>query len=389
MYSRYIAHRHLSVVYSNLLSSVADRNMKLLLSTLAIAVATASATLQVKLSHIDGTKIRASITNIDSKSYNLLSQGSIFDSSPVRKLEVTDGCKYIRITFSVALIPDAFAAYSAPFHGISKQACGQVNLSQSAFTPIAAQQTLEYDVDVVDLYDLDVGAYNVSLDGYIPYAEEGSTELTGKSLPLLSDQLSLSVNATTSSHRTELKRNTLQSDCSSSQSTAVTNANKACARMATAAAEAAESGSDSAFQEFFMDNSQSTRSQVAASFRKVAQECSSTPGGTGTSYCTDQRGECGGGLLAYTYWQDLGGDSHVGTTYYCPIYFSTLAPADGGCNDQSQASNTLHETTHAVLATRDIAYGLQNVKGLSGIQALQNADSYTYYAICESALGCL
>jgi hypothetical protein len=35
-----------------------------------------------------------------------------------------------------------------------------------------------------------------------------------------------------------------------------------------------------------------------------------------------------------------------------------------------------------VLATGDIAYGLQNVKALSSSQALQNADSYTYYAIC-------
>ena len=207
----------------------------------------------------------------------------------------------------------------------------------------------------------------------------------------MGDQLLLMVDSkekkTTS--RTELKaRNTLQSDCSSTQFEAVNNANKACARMATAAAEAASAGSDAAFQEFFMDNSQSTRSQVAAAFRKVADECSSTPGGSGTSFCTDQRRECGGGLLAYTYWQDRGRDEHFGTTYYCPIYFETLAPQSqgAGCNDQSQASNTLHETTHAVLATHDIAYGPQNVRRLSGSQALQNADSYTYYAICKSVV---
>jgi deuterolysin len=261
-----------------------------------------------------------------------------------------------------------------------------VNLSRSDFTSIAAQQTLDYEIDVADLYGLDVGAYNVSIEEYIPYAEEGSTELTGRSFPLFSDQLSLAVDSRKKpTSRTELKsRNTLQSDCSSDQNTIVTNANKACARMASAAAEAASSGSDSAFQEFFMDNSQSTRSQVAANFRKVAAECSSTPGGTGTSFCTDQRHECGGGLLAYTYWQDQGGDSHTGTTYYCPIYFETLSASDGGCDDQSQASNTLHETTHAVLATRDIAYGYAGVKRLEAGQALMNADSYTYYAICES-----
>jgi deuterolysin len=285
--------------------------------------------------------------------------------------------------------PDASTAYSAPFRGISKQSCGQVNLSQSDFTPIAPQQTLDYEVDVADLYDLDVGAYNVSVEEYIPYAQEGSTELTGRSLHLLSDPLLLAVDTKKpTAERTELKtRNTLQNDCSSAQFTTVSNANKACARMATAAAEAASSGSDSAFQEFFMDNSQSTRSQVAAKFRKVAAECSSTPGGTGSSFCTDQKRECGGGLLAYTYWQDQGRDEHFGSTYYCPIYFETLRASDAGCNDQSQASNTLHETTHAVLATHDIAYGPENVRRLSGSQALQNADSYTYYAIGELLAG--
>jgi deuterolysin len=181
--------------------------------------------------------------------------------------------------------------------------------------------------------------------------------------------------------------NTLEYDCSSSQNTAVTNANRACASMANAAAEAASSGSAETFESFFKDSSQSTRSAVAASFRKVAEECSSTPGGTGTSYCTDQRHNCGSeGLLAYTYWTNTGPDEHFGSTYYCPRYFAVLSATGNRCDDQSQASNTLHETTHAVLATRDIAYGLENVMGLGREEALRNADSYTYFAICKWTL---
>jgi hypothetical protein len=181
--------------------------------------------------------------------------------------------------------------------------------------------------------------------------------------------------------------NTLEYDCSSSQSTAVTNANRACASMASAAAEAAESGSAETIESFFKDSSQSTRSAVAASFRKVAEECSTTPGGTGTSYCTDQRNNCGSdGLLAYTYWTNTGPNEHFGSTYYCPRYFAVLPATGNRCDDQSQASNTLHETTHAVLATQDIAYGLENVMRLERGQALRNADSYTYYAICEWTL---
>lgn len=177
-----------------------------------------------------------------------------------------------------------------------------------------------------------------------------------------------------------MSANTLEGSCSASQHTAFTNANQACASMASAAAYAAESGSEETFQTFFKDTSQSTRQAVAASFRKVAKECSSTPGGTSKSYCTDQHGNCGGGLLGYTYWQNTYSGS-VGSTYYCPIYYSTIPATGVVCDDQSQASNTLHETTHAVLATRDIAYGLRDVKALSSSDALHNADSYTYYAI--------
>jgi deuterolysin len=68
--------------------------------------------------------------------------------------------------------------------------------------------------------------------------------------------------------------NTLVGDCSSAQRTAVLNANQGCASMASAAADAAESGSAETFEAFFKDTSQSTRQAVAASFRKVAEEAS-------------------------------------------------------------------------------------------------------------------
>lgn len=259
-----------------------------------------------------------------------------------------------------------------------------MGLSQDDFAAIAAGQTIDHDLDISDLYDLDVDTYYISSKNSVPYAEEGSIELTGDVLPMSGNQLQLTLNETKPAGHMGLKRTTIQSDCSSSQRSAVETANQACAKLANAAADAAESGSDSAFEEFFKDNSESTRSQVASSYRKVADECSSTPGGTSKSLCTDQQNNCGGDLLAYTYWQNQGSE-HVGTTYYCPRYFNgqILAASSTRCGEQSQGSNTLHETTHAVLATQDIAYGLSSVKSLSSGQALQNADTYTFYAICK------
>lgn len=62
--------------------------MRFPLLNLALAAAGASASLEVRLFHLDGTKIRASVTNSGVKAYNVLLRGSIFDPDPVRKLDV-------------------------------------------------------------------------------------------------------------------------------------------------------------------------------------------------------------------------------------------------------------------------------------------------------------
>lgn len=185
--------------------------------------------------------------------------------------------------------------------------------------------------------------------------------------------LSLAVATTTAS--------TIASDCSSSQQSAIATANQACSAMAQAAAVAADSGSESVFESFFKDSAPSTRNKVASNYRKVADECSSTSSESCmiTSYCTNQRNYCGGNLLAYTEWKEQG-SLRTGATYYCPRYFELEANSTS-CGEQSQGSNTLHEATHAVFKTTDVAYGLENVMSLDSSQALVNADTYTFYAI--------
>ncbi|KAM0723364.1 hypothetical protein Q7P37_000350 [Cladosporium fusiforme] len=172
----------------------------------------------------------------------------------------------------------------------------------------------------------------------------------------------------------------IASDCSGSQSGAIEEANKACAKLANAAAEAAESGDENLFNDLFKTTDQSTRREVAESYRKVARECGASSGkGCVKSFCSDDKNYCNGDLLAYTLWKEQNSE-RSGETHYCPRYFE-LEAASSSCGEQSQGSNTLHETTHAVLATEDITYGLDNCKQLSSDQALKNADSYTFYAI--------
>lgn len=263
--------------------------------------------------------------------------------------------------------------------------------------PIAAGQTLYQDVDLAEFHNLEDDTYDVSTAGYLPYAEGGSRALCGSSHSYTSNTLSIPVEGararqvTKAIDRLEIKRTTIQSDCSSQQSSSITAANQECVTMANNAASAATSGSGSLFETYFGSSSTSTRQTVADNFQKIAQECSSTPGGNSESHCTDPYGSCGGTLLAYTIWRDGGGfgqsASRQGTLYYCPRYFDVLAAAPAQCQQQSQATNTLHETSHAVLATEDLAYGFSGVTRLSTEQAVVNADTYALYANGELFFG--
>jgi len=267
--------------------------------------------------------------------------------------------------------------------------CSHGHLSDEDFTSIAAGQTIYQDLDIAEFYSLDDSIYDISAQNNLPYAEANSTSLTGDSLPFTSNVLSLSINGSEAAavpkalSKLDLKRSTVQSDCSSSQAAAITAGNSGCASLASAAADAATSGSADMFATYFKTAS---RAIVAANFRAVAKECAATPGGTSTSYCTDKYSMCGGNLLAYTIWKGTA-PSQVGSTYYCPRYFQTsILPAKSSqCHEQSQATNTLHETTHAVFGTKDVAYGYSAITRLSAAQAVVNADTYALYATGESS----
>jgi len=345
----------------------------------------------VLLTHHHDTKIRVSITNTDTKGYNLLHEGRILDSAPVRKLHVANGgrsitspaCTDDKLTYAEAAV--------APFHGVSKEVdMYHCNMSRDAFTPIVAGQTIDQYLDIAEFYHLEQSIYNISATGFLPYADEGSTQLSGTPMPYLSNQLSIAVDADKARQTTKAidnfpvaKRVTIESDCSDLKKSALVAANTKCVSMANAAAEAATSGDATVFETYFKDSSSSTRSKVAANFQAVAKDCGANPVGDTTSHCTDPYSYCTGDLLAYTIWKDtdsLVNSGRTGTIYHCARYFNDLPAAPEQCHEQSQATNTLHEETHAVAGTEDHAYGYTAIKELSASDALTNADTYALYA---------
>ena len=127
-------------------------------------------------------------------------------------------------------------------------------LNEDTFTPITAGQTIETEIDLAELYDVSTATYDNLAEGAPPYAEIGSTELTGQALSFLSNKISVDVDGEAAAKvaisidTIASKRTALSTDCSGTQRTAVSTALRNCASLANAAAVAAASGSATRFQ---------------------------------------------------------------------------------------------------------------------------------------------
>ncbi|RPB19941.1 zincin, partial [Terfezia boudieri ATCC MYA-4762] len=98
-----------------------------------------------------------------------------------------------------------------------------------------------------------------------------------------------------------------------------------------------------------------------------------------TIFCNDPRGNCTGEeprIIQYAL-------SQAGEVYNCPDLFN-LPRFSTNLLQKDQVSSMLHELTHLegiyFLPTKDLEYLHKEVLGLNTTSALQNADSYAYYA---------
>jgi deuterolysin len=249
-------------------------------------------------------------------------------------------------------------------------------LGSDDFVALAAGESKEITVETAALHSLNEGGdFDVFAKGLLPYAEEASTEITG-SLGYESDKLTMSIDgaqAATVAKAIDLtKRSSVGSSCTGTKLTAVRTALSNCAKLATAAASAATSGTK--LTTYFKTTS--TASTVAARLRAVSSDCSGATSKT-TTNCNDQYQGCSSNVLAYT----VPSASYI---TYCPIFFSELPALARSCHAQDQATTVLHEETHANSVyspgTEDNGYGYAAATALSANAALNNADSYALYA---------
>ncbi|KAF2201022.1 neutral protease 2-like protein [Delitschia confertaspora ATCC 74209] len=337
------------------------------LSSIAALVALASATainvdkrdspLSVKLEAAGNSEVKVTVTNTGAKALNLLAKGTFLDEeNPVQKVKV----------FS--------ANAEVPFEGIKLRLL-TTGLQESAFTALEAGASKTITVDTAALHKVEEGGnFDVFASGIIPYAEAGSTELTG-SLSYASNKLSLTIDGAQASKvaKALTKRTTIGSDCTGSKLTAVRTALSNCQRLANSAASAARSGTK--MSTYFKSTSSSVKSSVAARLTAVASDCG---GGSRTqTHCTDTYSGCSSNVLAYT----LPSANYI---VYCNLFFTDLPALASTCHGQDQATTALHEETHAPgvysPGTDDLAYGYSAAIQLSSSQAVNNADSYALYA---------
>lgn len=324
-----------------------------------------ASTVSVSLSSVDHTTVKATITNNGAKGYNIMHKGTILDTLPVNKFHVSKD------------------ATEAEFQGVSLRMSTK-NFQEEDFTALAAGETKEVTVNLAEIYGLDAsGKYDVNAVGNFRFAELGSTELVqGGSLRFESNQVSLEVDATRSRqtvkavHASLAGRSTISSDCSASQKSTIADGERRCAAQANAAADAALNGSASKFQEYFKSTATADRQLVANRLKAVAKECTSTPGGILDVHCDDIYNYCQGNTFAYTVSAD---DAVV----WCNQYWASDLETNQ-CHGDDKTGTTIHEYTHASHVfspgTRDNAYGYPDCMRLSRTQALNNADTYEYYA---------
>lgn len=367
--------------------------MKYSFASLTAVVGLASAAvvdtnpISVSLAPEGNHMVKATITNNGVKGLNLFTAGSILDTkAPVNKLTVTKDCTYTlnsdHITPSLTTI--APAAHKIAFDGI-RYRIAHSGLKPESFTALKAGESKEVLINMAEVYKIkDTGLYSITSAGSLRYAEADSTKLVGSyrydantvSMTIDGPQafaVPMAVQPTILADRSAVPSD---SGCTASQASTVKDGASRCSKQATAAANDALNGFDARFKEYFKSTSKTDRTYVSNRLKAVAKECGNATGGITTLYCRDKHNYCQPGTFAY----------HTDTDnsiVFCDAYWSASLETTQ-CHGDDKAGTTLHETTHDSdvfsPGTDDYAYGYTACSKLSRDKALENADTYEYYA---------
>ncbi|KLJ06401.1 hypothetical protein EMPG_10230 [Blastomyces silverae] len=316
--------------------------------------------LDVKLTHIKDTVVKAVVTNNGDEDLTILNLNFFKDNAPVKKVAVySQGAE-------------------VPFAGVRLRHKTS-GLSPDVFTHLGPGESFEDEFDVAFTADLSQGGpVVVKAEGFASTTDTDGDTLSGV-VHYKSNELEIDVDGKAAAKNfaslNQFSKRTRLTGCTGSRGRDTTRAIQDAAPMAARAAAAARSGGPT-FTQYFKTNDQQVRNLVAARFDAIAQEASSTTNGRTTYYCDDPNDICSSNVLAYA----LPSRNIISN---CPGYYS-LSHLTSRCHGQDRVSTSIHEFTHTPgvfsPGTDDLGYGHEAAIALSTQEALNNADSFSLFA---------
>ncbi|KIA75727.1 hypothetical protein HK57_00462 [Aspergillus ustus] len=309
----------------------------------------------VTLQSLGNTTVQAQVTNLGTEGVRLVRRGGILDPVATKKVTIQGG--------------EAEADFTGAYVGYHLS-----HLNDDAFVQVSPNQTVTSVFDIDTFYTLSAGQdYTAVANGVLEY-----TSLTNKTTFHTFVYESNNITFTTPATVKRLRARTTL-DCTNDEyNQKVVNAISRAAKMATAGAADARSSSGASdnFQKFFFTTDQDALDEVAGRLEAIAEEATTT--GVMTYYCAPRsEDDCSGNVAAMTYPSE-------NIIVNCDLYYSTDAESNY-CGYLDQGGIALHEYTHATAVyapgTEDVVYGYDSVQALDDTtSALNNADSYAYYA---------
>ncbi|KAI5889373.1 zincin [Schizophyllum commune H4-8] len=307
------------------------------------------------VSSFDALQLRAIVTNTGTQTLRLLKYQTVLDTDlPTNSFRVTKGEEEvpfigIRLTISVPDLDDSAFATLAPGQAVE----AVHNLSGRYDFSSSGEGVYSFD-PVTDFMILDDDGLLLSASDFIDVQHPPTAQIVALHGPVAPP---LAQKRATATCKDPAKAKFIDA--------AYTEA-KSLAHQSSSYITSHGAGDD-LYKQYYHG---APTGDVTSIFDAVANETSPSR----QLSCDDPRDSCKRGMLGYTTFPDT-------NVYFCPPFFSEV-PSENLCTSTTvnqrnvRGETMLHELTHALSHTRDLAYGCQSVQKLSDSSAPRNADSY-------------
>lgn len=261
------------------------------------------------------------------------------------------------------------------------------------FIKIPPRRIKVVEINLAELYDLSAGgSYAIEMFGALSVSEDKGNKVAGTVL-YTSNELILdhvkekdAVDAA-DKHEARFKKEVSKRAyaCEEKENQAIIDTLWSTEFRTLAAQGVATKGPADLLEEYFGSSSVATRSAVASTFIKMAQQCQKDEDLSSVFRCSKKYRDCSSNTVAFT-------KPDSNTITYCPLFFKLQETEEGCANVKDkkgkfsvlvdQVGSTIQQLAHldGIRSARDFAYGYEASAKLKTGDAVLNADSYANFA---------